>query len=145
MGIDLSRRKCGCVRSAISGWGHWWKYTRLRLALRKARSWVDFWRIKGQVMSRCWACRTVRDHIVPIAVGMGLESPPEGLEVIRRAEETEGRWKSWFKDRTFLGADSDHPDGVYAEKGGDMVCMTNDEYEHWYGRCSSSDRGKAGA
>jgi len=145
MGVDLGRRRCGCIRSAMSDWQHWRRYTRLRLVFRQAKGWVGLWVVKGQEKVHCWTCGAVRDHIVPLMVGMGLISPPEGLEVIRRAEETEGRWKAWFKDRTFLGADKEHPDGIYAGKGSDMVCMTNDEWDHWYGGRSDSGGSPKGA
>jgi hypothetical protein len=46
---------------------------------------------------------------------------PRGQIVVywhQQAGEAEEAWKAWFRDRTLLGADSDHPDGVYAEGGG---------------------------
>jgi apolipoprotein N-acyltransferase len=55
-----------------------------------------------------------------------------GLDDIREIEAREERWKSWGRDKLFLGADSDHPDGIYARGGADMICMTNDEYRHWF-------------
>ena len=125
---------------AISDLKHWWKYTRLRLFYRQARGWFELWRVKGQVIIYCKVLRIVVDKIVPTIVGMGLIEPWEGLECIRTVEDKEEGWKSWGKDKTFLGASKEHPYGIYAEKGSDLVCMTEDEYNHWYndGRCDNS-------
>lgn len=138
MGVDLSRRKCGCVRAVMSDWQHWWRYTRLRLAFRCVRGWMALWEVKRQVIAYMWICGAVKDHIVPIAVGMGITDVGEGLECVRKAEHVEEVMESWGKRQTFLGASKGHPEGIYAKNGSDMVCMTNDEWEHWYGRRGSS-------
>lgn len=83
-------------------------------------------------------------EIVPVMVGMGLMAPYDGLEEIRKCEHREQKWKGWEKEELFLGADSEHPDGVYARNGNDMVCMTNEEFIHWYGRRSHSSGNEAG-
>jgi hypothetical protein len=105
---------------------------------------MALWGIKGQEKVHCWACRAVRDHIVPIEVGFGLEEPVEGLEVIRETEKREGLWREWGRERTLLGASSEHPGGIYAEKGSDLVNMTEDEYRHWYGGRGDSGGVQAG-
>lgn len=82
--------------------------------------------------------------IAPVAVGMGLADPFETLDNIREWERIRGRWVQWEKEQLFVGADSDHPDGIYAKSGNDFVCMTNEEYVHWYGRRCHSSRNEAG-
>jgi hypothetical protein len=94
--------------------------------------WFTFWGIKWRVRSHIRACKIFREYFIPIMVGMGIMSPLGGLDDIREIEAREERWKSWGRDKLFLGADSDHPDGIYARGGADMICMTNDEYRHWF-------------
>ncbi len=86
-----------------------------------------------------------RETAIPILVGVGEISPPEGLEGLRRLEDAEGSWEAWRKERTLLGASSEFPEGIYAKGGDEMVCMTEDEFRHWYGRCSHSSGSNKGA
>jgi hypothetical protein len=71
--------------------------------------------------------------VVPVKVGLGLISPYAGLVEVREFEDLQQRWKEWERERLFIGAAQDHPDGILAESGEDMVCMTSEEFEHWYG------------
>lgn len=111
----------------------WLRYSRARLWLRQAEGWLRFWMMRCGVWSHVKACEVVRKHIVPVGVGLGLVDPSEGLEEVRRVEGNEEGWKEWGRERTFLGADKEHPEGMYAKGGADMVCMTEDEYRDWYG------------
>lgn len=145
LGRALERRPCGCFRGESSGLGHWLIFGRFRLATRKARGWLTWWRWKAKSRLGQAICRAYGRFLAPSAVGMGLMSPYDALEAVREAEKAEEAWKAWFKDKTFLGADSDHPEGIYAKGGGDLVCMTNEEYGHWYGRCGDNRGGQPGA
>lgn len=78
-------------------------------------------------------------------VGMELIDPAEGLEEVREAERNEEWWKARWKDRMCLGADRDHPEGIYAKGGSDLVHMTCDEWRHWYGGCGDSSGVQEGA
>jgi len=128
-----ARRSCGCRKIALPDIVHWWRFTRLRLLCRTIRGWREYLRILW-LSRRCqWANRIMRDEIILIAVGLGLVDPSDGLSEIRESGQREKRCKEWEKKQLFLGADSDHPDGVYARNGNDLVCMTSEEFEHWHG------------
>jgi hypothetical protein len=75
---------------------------------------------------------------------MGLVDPFEALDRESQFGKIEKDWKQWEREKLMLGADIDHPDGVYAKSGGDMVCMTNEEFNHWYGGRSHSRGDEAG-
>lgn len=133
MGDPFRVRKCGCIAGALSDWRHWWRFTRIRLWCRQLCGRMAFWWLRWQVWSHTHAIRVVSEQFVPTAVGMELISPPEGLEWLREGERRARRWMAWFKERTLLGASSDHPGGIFDEDGTGGVCMTEDEYRHWYG------------
>jgi hypothetical protein len=116
----------------------------LKLMLRKARGWLTWWRWKAKAGLGKAVCRVYGRFLVPTAVGIGFMSPYNALEAVREAEEAEEVWKAWFEGKTFLGADKGHPEGIYAEGGGDLVCMTCEEYEEWYGGCGDSCGGQPG-
>lgn len=142
--LCLERRPCGCFRGALSDLEHWRRFGRFRLVARKARGWAVWWGWKARVRLGRAVCRLYGRFLVPTAVGMGFMAPYDALEAVREAEEAEERWKAWFGARTLLGADSDHPEGIYAEGGGDLICMTSEEFKHWYGGRGDSRGGQEG-
>lgn len=71
-------------------------------------------------------------------VGAGVMDIANGSEEIRRSERCEDSWKRWYMERVFIGADSSHPNGIFAHRASDLVCMTNEEFKHWYGGRSDS-------
>lgn len=137
------RRPCGCFKMALPDIVHWWRFTRLRMILRFLQGWQKYLQILWQSRSHQKVCKVVEGNILPILVGMGLMDPMEALEEVRDSEERSGMWAKWEKDQLFLGADSEHPDGIYAESGSDLANMTNEEWRHWYGGCSHSGGNEA--
>ena len=132
MGDPFRVRKCGCIAGETSDWFHWWRFTRIRLWCRQLGPWVRFQWLRWQVWSHTYAIKVASEYLVPTAVGMEIMSPPEGLEWLREGDRRVRRWMAWFKSGTLLGASSDHPGGIYDEDGTDGVCMTEEEYNHWY-------------
>ena len=129
----------------VEGLRHWWRYTRLRLRYRQLWGWAAWWSVRLRAGFWAAGCRFAREKCVPLLVGMGEMSPREGLDASRDLQKNEDGWKAWGKERRLLGADKGHPEGIYAEGGSDLVCMTSDEYEHWYGGRGDSRGGAKGA
>jgi len=82
-------------------------------------------------------CRWMSEFQPSMGLLLGLPLL-EAVSLSRRWECAADSWRDGLRDRLFLGADSDHPGGVFAEGPSDLVCMTNEEYEHWFGK---EDRG----
>ena len=107
---------------------NWWRYNRLRYWWRWLRCCRKFfWRkAKGWFLWKfCLLCR----DSVAMFVGMGMIDPAEAIDLEYAWQRNADSWVRWMRIR--LGADSDHPDGIYAESPRDMIRMTEDEYEHW--------------
>jgi len=126
----LEKRPCGCYRYTESSLSHWWKYNRFRYWWRCLKCWTRFilvhahWRGIRKLADLC-------EWFVPIHFMLGLMDMSEAHEAERNMERVRGVADRQLKKALFLGADSDHPDGIYATRGHSLVCMTNDEAEHW--------------
>jgi len=75
---------------------------------------------------------------------MGIIDPFEANDREREYRQIEKDWNKGERDQLLIGADKDHPEGIYAKSGNDMMCMTEEEFRHWYGGCSHSGRHEAG-
>jgi len=67
----------------------------------------------------------------PIHLVLGMVSYADAQDKERSIERVREANLVSLRKRLFLGADSDHPDGIYATAGHHLVCMTNEESEHW--------------
>ena len=65
-------------------------------------------------------------------LGLGIISVYEALDEQRHWQKNAEAWQR--SGHIELGADSARPDGIEAESPADLVCMTNDEWSHWFGR-----------
>ena len=74
----------------------------------------------------------------PVAFMFGMVDYAGAHEKERVIERMRTANRESLNRQLFLGADSDHPDGVYARNGSDLVRMTNEEWWHWYGRQGNS-------
>ena len=129
----FERRKCGCFRVASPDIVHWWRFTRIRLRFRRLQGLKKYLQILWESRSHQKACEITARSIIPMMVGMGIMDPCEGLSEIRELEGRKDRWNQWEKDQLMIGASSDHPDGIYAHGGDDLVSMSSEEFNHWYG------------
>jgi hypothetical protein len=129
--FEIHVRSCGCI--GVGAYQHWWKYNRFRLAWRILKGCVHYWRICFRAM-RLRAVASFVESNIPLLVGLGLLPPSEGHSGYRAVEKFRDNVNDWEKGELFLGADSDNPDGEYAECGRDMALMAEDEWWHWYGR-----------
>ena len=67
----------------------------------------------------------------PIHLVIGMASYSEAQDRECRIKKVREANQKSFSEKFLLGADSDHPDGIYAHSGWDMVCMTEKESRHW--------------
>lgn len=128
----LRKRRCGCWRHQMGDLQHWFRYTRLRYWGRVMRGWV-LWlriRVKTAFWRRFIGCLVWH---TPVFLCLGMMEIDEACEKEKEFDDTLDRLAKHEKEQLFLGADSDNPNGIYAENGADLICMTNDEWEHWFG------------
>jgi hypothetical protein len=129
----LEKRPCGCLLCSESDFGHWFRFSRLRYWSRCIRAWGDYFRIGWAWWWRDRLLAAV-SWMAPVYLATGVIELEEATEGVRRIDEIRQANLERRKERLFLGADSDHPEGLYARGGPDMVLMTNEEAGHWTGR-----------
>ena len=124
---------CGCKPDlSFCGWKHKLRYTKLRYWWRVLKMSMMFHTAHMGVwilVKFCMHMSEMHPSFLMVFGGFGM-SDANG---IRRIWENEAdKLTNLLKEFLFLGADSDHPDGMYAQKPSDLVDMTNDEWEHWF-------------
>jgi len=126
----LEKRPCGCYRCQDSDFAHWWKFTRFRYWFRCLSGWRQYF-----VVWWSWWWREklldLMEWANPIHLVFGMVSYAEAQDRERRIESVRGENMESRRKVLWLGADSDHPDGIYATAGHHLVHMTNEEAEHW--------------
>ena len=126
----LEKRPCGCYRSERSDFEHWWKFNRFRYWWRCAGAWYRFLHVKW---SWWWREKLLdlMEWMIPLHFALGILSYAEAQDRGHRIEGVRRKNRESLKKALYLGADSDHPDGIYATAGHHLVRMTNEEAEHW--------------
>ena len=126
----LERRKCGCYRAEMPDFVHWWKFSRVRYWGRCAGAWRTYLLI---VWSWWWMEKFLglMERFNSVHLVFGMVSHDEAQDRERWVHRIREANADSFKKKLWLGADSDHPDGIYATAGHYLVCMTNKESRHW--------------
>ena len=130
IGDILARRPCGCFRHEMSDIKHFWKYNRVRYWFRGLRLHLMY----ISIMLSWWWRERLLDYIEwanPIFFFIGMVSYSDAQDKDRAIVDFRDANKKRLREKLFLGADSDCPEGVYARNGWDMACMTEDESRHW--------------
>ena len=107
------------------------KLSKIRYYLRCIDGWKTYLSIRLKAAffrSLCHLCK----WLTPVHFAVGFLDLSEAVSRERDFQEAKESWNKFERDRLFLGADSDNPDGIYAQNGSDMVCITNEEYEDWF-------------
>lgn len=63
-------------------------------------------------------------------VGAGEVDLYEARDLQRRWQKNADDWHE--ESRMVIGASKEHPDGIEARTPADTVCMTEDEFRHWF-------------
>lgn len=128
---SLKRYPCGCLKSNISSFYHWWKYTRIRLFFRYFTGWRLF--IWWHLWTRCneLKCR-IAAFLVPVRFELGMLSMSDAVHFESIWKENISNWIKIRRELLFLSSDPEHPDGIYAKSGFDIIPVTGDEYDHWH-------------
>ena len=107
------------------------KISKLKYYYRCIRGWKKFLFIKFKASFYRYLC-FVCEWMTPIHFVFDFLSLSEAVARERKFQEAQESWSKWEKEQLFIGADSDNPDGIYAQNGSDLVCMTNEEHKEWF-------------
>lgn len=123
---------CGCEPDlSFCGWRHAVRYSKVRYWWRILSAAPRFYLtlLKMEAMERlCWWLSEMQPSLGMV---LGEIDMADAVSLSRRWEEAADSWRQGRRRFLFLGADSEHPDGIFARSPRDLVCMTNDEAEHW--------------